>query len=311
MNAAERESRLTFCNRSRSRHNHQVTYSLEDRLTAARSDADADAAVLVDLGCDLADAGEHLDAAWCFRAALDLGDEVAAFNLGNELAALGRDRDALLAYERALAAGEHDAWLNLGDVLERLGDLGGALRAYEQGQACGDVNAGLARAFLLRETGDPKAATDVMEQLAADGSGLADAVAACWLYDTTLDTSLEARLRAGADLCPGARSDLADILHRSGRLDEAVRVLQPGVDLGEPDSCLALGNIYADDLDNPTAAETAYRAGILAGDAHCHHNLAVLLQNEGRLGEARHHYTLAADAGDSLAQRALDQLDDD
>lgn len=285
-----------------------VAPSLSDRLVAARTSPDA--AELVQLGCDLSDAGEHIDAAWCFQTALRVGDEVAAFNLGNELVALGRDRDAVDAYERALAAGVTDAWLNLGDVLERLGDLAGALQAYERGEGVGDPNAGVARAFLLRETGEREAAMTLVEHLAHAGSALADAIAACWLYDTTLDPGLEARLRTGADLHPGARADLADILRRSGRVDDAVAVLQRGVELGEAESFMPLGNIYADVLDDPNMAETIYRRGIGAGDIHCHHNLATLLEDQDRTDEARLHYRIAAEAGDALAQRALTDLDD-
>src|SRR3954451_10938415 len=64
-----------------------VAPSLADRLAATRSSQNA--AELVNLGCELSDAGEHVDAAWCFQTALRLGDTVASFNLGNELVALG------------------------------------------------------------------------------------------------------------------------------------------------------------------------------------------------------------------------------
>jgi len=43
------------------------------------------------------------------------------------------------------------------------------------------------------------------------------------------------------------------------------------------DSWLPLGNLYADELGMPDAAEAAYRSGIAAGDNHSHHNLALLL----------------------------------
>ena len=51
------------------------------------SDQLSDTALLVDLGCDLADAGRHGDAEYCFRRAVALGAEWVMFNVGNELKA--------------------------------------------------------------------------------------------------------------------------------------------------------------------------------------------------------------------------------
>jgi Flp pilus assembly protein TadD len=109
---------------------------LDDRLTSIASSTDPDE--FNALGCDLADAGRHGEAAACFRRAVSLGHTWVTFNLGNSLAALGRFQEAAAAYESALAEGETDAHLNLGMVLEELGDLAGAMRAYGEGAAVGD-----------------------------------------------------------------------------------------------------------------------------------------------------------------------------
>jgi hypothetical protein len=61
----------------------------------------------------------------------------------------------------------------------------------------------------------------------------------------------------------------------TGRVDEARTVLERGAKLGEVESWLPLGNLYADELGDAAAAETAYRSGIAAGDTYCHHNLGV------------------------------------
>jgi tetratricopeptide (TPR) repeat protein len=122
---------------------------------------------------------------------------------------------------------------------------------------------------------------------------------------------VEDRLRAGADLHPGARADLADILCHSGRITEAIQVLRRGVDLGESDSCLPLAKLYDEELGDLDAAEATYRAGIDSGDNNCHHNLARLFEEQDRLDEARHHYELGAAGGDALAQRALIDLDEE
>src|SRR5947209_13511413 len=107
-----------------------MTEDLDVRLRrlqgAGAGDVDPD--TLIDLGCDLADAGRQTDAEWCFRRASDMGDTVASFNLGNALAAQQRWEEAVAAYELALAGGEPDASRNLGKVLEDLGDLAGAMR---------------------------------------------------------------------------------------------------------------------------------------------------------------------------------------
>lgn len=71
---------------------------------------------------------------------------------------------------------------------------------------------------------------------------------------------------------------------------------------------LPLGNLYADYLDEDDFAEATYRRGIEAGDVHCHHNLAVLLDRRGDTHTAELHYGLGADAGDALALRGLNEL---
>ena len=273
--------------------------------------ASGDVDTVVSLGCDLSEAGDHVNAARCFQWAVAEGAEWVTCNLGNELVSLDRDGEAIVMYHRAVRAGQTDAWLNLGQALERRGDPRAALDAFEHGHDAGDVNAGLAQAFLLREADRRDEAEQIVQQLADAGSALADAVAACWLFNRTLDPALEQRLREGADLYPSARADLAQLLHDSDRLLEAVEVLQRGTSLGEVESFLPLANLYLDDLDDPATAEALYRAGIDAGDMYCHHNLAALLADQNRLNEAIYHYECAAAAGDALAAQALRQLDAD
>lgn len=81
--------------------------------------------------------------------------------------------------------------------------------------------------------------------------------------------------------------------------------------LGEVESMLPLGNLYTDVLGDDEAAEAAYRAGAAQGDAHSHHNLAVLLEEAGDRAGAERHYRLAIEGGDSLAVGALRDLLDD
>jgi tetratricopeptide (TPR) repeat protein len=284
-----------------------MTEDLDARLRSLRAAGDADA--LVDLGCDLAEAGRHADAEQCFRLAAEQGDTVAAFNLGNALAAQRRWAEAVDAYEIALAGGEADAWRNLGLVLEDLGDLAGAMRAYRGAVTAGDLEGGLQLAFLLREQGERDEALAVAEEIAAAGDDEAAAVVACWRFCTTLDPALEPALRAGADHFPTARTDLAYLLRESGRAEEARWVLELGAKRGEQVSWLPLGNLYREELGDDEAAEEAFRAGIAAGDVYCHQNLAVLLADRGDLDGAVEHFRLGAAAGDQLAAQTLRGLE--
>ncbi len=279
---------------------------LDGRLRRLRACRDADA--VIELGCDLADAGRHQDAERCFRRAAELGDALGWFNLGNSLAARGQVTDAVDAYEQALAGGEPGAWLNLGVVLEELGDLVGAMRAYRGAREAGDTQGGLQLAFLLQEQGEHEQALTVAAELAAAGDDVAAAVLACWRWAASHDTSLEVDLRTGADRYPGARVALASLLRVTDRVAEARFTLERGAKLGEVQAWLPLGNFYAEELRDEEAAEEAYRAGIAAGDGYCHHNLAVLLADRGDLDGAVEHFRLGAADGDDLAAEALREL---
>jgi tetratricopeptide (TPR) repeat protein len=283
-----------------------MTEDLDARLWRLQASEDVDA--LIDLGCDLADAGRQLDAEWCFRRAAELGDTLASFNLGNALAAQQRFEEAVAAYEVAVAGGEGDAWRNLGRVLEELGDLAGAMRAYRGAATAGDLEGGLQLAFLLREQGEREQALLVAQEFADAGDEEAVAVVACWRWCSTRDLALEPALRAGAAHFPPARTDLAHLLLETGRSEEARSVLERGAKLGEQVAWLPLGAFYADVMGDDEAAEEAYRSGIAAGDSYCHHNLGVLLADRGDLEGAAEQFALGAATGDQLAAQALREL---
>lgn len=270
-----------------------------------------DAGPVVARGCAAAEAGDLAGAELLFREATLLGSVVAPFNLGNCLAEQERWTEAVDAYELALSRGETDAWLNLGLVLHELGDLAGEIRAYEQAEAAGDSGGALGLAFCHRELGDRAAAMAAAQRGAAAGNETAAAVVACWTWCTTFDPSLEPALRAGAEHFAAARSDLGGLLLATGRPDEARCVWELGMKLGEVESMLPLGNYYRDVLDDMDGAEAAYRAGASAGDAHSHHNLAHLLEEQGDHVGAEIHYRIAAEKGDTLAAAALRDLLDD
>lgn len=125
---------------------------------------------LLELGCELAEAGRLPDAESCFRQAMDVGSADGAFNLGNCLAEQERWTEAVGAYEVLIGGGVADAWLNLGIVLHELGDLAGEIRAYQRAEAEGDSGGPLGLAFALRELGDREAALEAARRSAQAGT---------------------------------------------------------------------------------------------------------------------------------------------
>ncbi len=298
---------------------------LQARLRDALAGSDVDE--LVELGCDLADAGRQEQALACFQRAVDLGQDWIWFNVANTLRELDRPTEAVTAYQRAIAAGQSDAWLNLAHVLDSLGDLAGAMEAYRAaGQAGGQPEGHVQLAHLLHQQGEPQRAQAALAPALQRGYLPAVALAARWRWENTRESAdpvLEQQLRAGAGVDGSARADLAELLIATGRREQAREQLQLGAKLGQRECWLPLGNLLAgDDLSaepgqeqevdgaevDKAGAEEAYRAGIAAGDEWCHHNLALLLLQRGDVRAAEEHLLAGAAAGDELAQLAWQDL---
>lgn len=289
----------------RVRHSGGMVPDLDERLRAA---SDLDAEALTDLGHDLAEADRPADAESCWRRASENGSVRASFNLGNCLAGQQRWLESMSAFKLAIARGDTEAWINIGWVLHELGDLAGEIKAYQSAEAAGESGGPLGLAFALREQGDRDGALAAAQRSAAAGNETGAAVVACWQWCSSFDPALEPALRAGAEHFPSTRADLAQLLLNTDRVDAARQVLERGMELGEVESMLPLGNLYADVLNDRDAAERAYRAGIALGDAHSHHNLGLLLQENGDFSGAEQHYRAAIDGGDTLAVNALRDL---
>ena len=257
-----------------SRHNGCMDDSLRRRLEDARISEDADQ--LVDVGCDLAERGEHEAAADCFSRAIRMGAEWATHNLGNELVSLGRDAQSIEYFERSIAIGQSESLLNLGQVVERLGDFVRAAAIYRRAMNAGDVNAGMSLAFLMHERGKRDEAEQAAASAARAGSPLARAVLATWQWDRHRDVALEDELRSSVGVYDSARAALADLLESTDRPAEALALLKAGAERNESASWLPLGNLYIR-LGREADAEAAFRRGIAVGDAWSHHNLATLL----------------------------------
>lgn len=191
---------------------------------------------------------------------------------------------------------------------DELGDLAGEIRAHQSAEADGHSGGALGLAFALREPGDRDAAMAAAQRSADAGDETGASVVACWQWCSSLDPSSELALRAGADHFPSSRVDLAALLMSTDRIEEARQVLEHGMRLDEVESMLPLGNLYADALGDKDAAAMAYLADAALGDAHSHHNLAVLLEENGDRTGAERHDRAAVDGGDSLAVGALREL---
>ena len=285
-----------------------MTEDLDARLRRLQASEDVDA--LIDLGCDLADAGRQTDAEWCFRRAADMGDTVASFNLGNALAAQQRWEEAVDAYEAR--AGRRRA--------RRLAQPRQGARGPRRPRRC---DARLPRRRRRRRPrGRPAAGLPPARAgRAARGHGRRAWRSRPWATRRPRPSS-----PAGAGAPPSTRRwsptsapgptssrrrgpTSPTCCAETGRPDEARFVLEKGAKLGEAVAWLPLGNFYADEMGDDEAAEEAYRGGIAAGEAYCHHNLAVLLAERGDFDGAVEQFRLGAAAGDQLAADALRELE--
>ena len=109
----------------------------------------------------------------------------------------------------------------------------------------------------------------------------------------------ENRYRSAADdgqkLAP---YNLANLLSRQGRLQEAERWYKRAIELDDFDALVNLGNDLAEQDGRAAEAEDYYRRAIARHDVKGYYNLAVLLSHEeGRAAEAEQLYIAAATAG--------------
>lgn len=282
-----------------------MTYDLEVlRRRAEVLLASDDWAHVVDLGCELFDVGSYSDAEKLFRHAVDGGQSWALINLGNALAAQEKWIEAVDAFQAAADAGDADAWFNLGWALDSAG-LPGAETAYSAASDAGDGKAALELAFRAHAVGLLDRAIELAKRAEGLGDGHARAIRACWTWDATHDPGLEPELRAAVELFPAARVDLAELLAGSARTNEAADLLRTGARNGEVESYIALANLLWDHYGDLQGAEEYFRLGATAGDVHCYYNLGLLLEEQGRLEEARSAFQEGADSGDPLAIQHL------
>lgn len=241
---------------------------------------------LVERGCELSDAGDHLGALECFLVAADAGSADGAFDAGNEYRKLGRRDEARAMWILATDRGQIDAWYNLGLLLEELGDDAGALAAFRQAAEHGDSKGLMAEAINLHVAGRWKRARRLMKKARRDKRerDFVDAITAAWDWEAHRDVTLEPALRRAVELYPSAVAELGELLVATDRVDEAERLLDEACRNGNYDACLPLGLLREQVLHDLDGAEDAYRRGIALGDGHSVDNLAILQEERRAAG---------------------------
>ena len=287
-----------------------MTEDLEARLRRLRA-SERTSTQLIDLGCDLADAGRQRDAEWCFRRAADLGD---AGRLRSTSATPsprrsgGRRRSPPTSWRWPAASPTPGA--TSAGCSRTSATSPGRMRAYRGAADAGDLEGGLQLAFLLRSRASASRPSRWPRSWPRPGDDEAAAVLACWRWCATRDPALEPDLRAGADLFPRGPRRPRRPAARDRPPAEARFVLERGAKRGDVESpgcrwATSTPRRWRDD----EAAEEAYRSGIAAGDVYCHHNLGVLLAERGDFDGAVEQFRLGAAAGDELAASALREFD--
>lgn len=109
---------------------------------------------------------------------------------------------------------------------------------------------------------------------------------------------IERLLTAGLQDSPEFALPLARLLLSEGRVEAGRTRAEWAVEAEVYGAALLLGNLLSETPDSTDAAEAAYWRGIATGDAHCAHNLAVLLQQRGEDERSRELHRLARSMGD-------------
>lgn len=116
---------------------------------------------------------------------------------------------------------------------------------------------------------------------------------------------VERLLKVGLEESVEFALPLAQIMIGQGRMLEAQEFLERAVGAGVYGAALLLGNILSEKPGGFDAAAAAYRLGIISGDGHSAHNLAVMLLESGDSARAREFHELAVLMGDPTPLEGL------
>lgn len=262
-----------------------------------------------EVGCDLYDEGDFEDAVSCFQRSVEEGNSTAWLNLGNSLRELGREPEAAVAFRRAIAEGEQDALLNLGDVLLALDEQGEARIVLEEASSSGDRTAHLYLARLFATQGEVDSALAAYEVARRSGVAAATGELGIYLYDLGRDEEAEPLLASCADEDADCRASLGDLLRRSGRIEDALRLLEEGVRLQQVEAYIPYASALLEQ-GRSVEAEAILREAAARGDSYAHLNLGLIHEQAGRPLQALQEYVLGQTAGDREATAALSRLRD-
>lgn len=248
-------------------------------MTTADTGPSEEAARQIELGCDLADAGDHVEAIEAFEKAVGLGEAWVALNLGNSFREIGELERARQAFEHAWRIGEDpDAAYNLANALVLLGADSDAekLRAELRQEAYPLIV--IEDAIDLSQAGKVDEALAALRPIAESPShhsshrDYAAGVIGHLLFHRE-DPSAEEWLLRGAESYPSARDDLGELYSTRGE-EKAWSVWQRGAALGEPESAVPLANAYWEAGRHEEAIRVLVTVAEL--DAHAAENLAMM-----------------------------------
>ncbi|WP_369169899.1 tetratricopeptide repeat protein [Streptomyces sp. R28] len=240
---------------------------------------------------------------WLRRAA-EAGDAESAGWLGRLLAERGDAREAELFLEKAASAGDAVAATSLGKLL--------------RGRAMGWLRAGA-------KLGDPEAAHRLGQLLMSDGD--IDGAAECYdiavkaeyaevatSYAALLRLSDEPHLagvwfRRAADAGDQRAVQALMVNPANHSVDEAVRFLDEEAKNGVALQATNLG-VLLEEHGRVGEARSWYLTGHRGGDAYAAYRLAVLIEREGAPEEAEPWYREAAAMGHPAARKALGEPPD-
>lgn len=263
-------------------------------------DGSTDRHVHARMGYLLAQSGDLTGAERAYRRAIRLHQNLPGFR--SELAVVlnhqGRREEAIAILTELIAEGSIDPHVHarLGQLLAHSDDLIGAEQALRKAIALEPSVSGFRNdlAGVLLRQGRQEEALAMVRKLVAEG--IADQHAHARLGHLLAQfgdlAGAEQAFRNALELypnLPGFHRELANVLNRQGRREEAIAILSEFIAQGstDPHSHALLGHLLARSNDL-TGAEHAFRKAVELGPetAEFRNELAGLLNNQGRREEA-------------------------
>ncbi|MGI8335745.1 tetratricopeptide repeat protein [Actinomadura scrupuli] len=197
------------------------------------------------------------------RECAEAGTPGAWSTMGDLLRGTGRPEEAISAYQRAGEAGTPDAWPRAGTLLSRAGRKDEAITAYRHAGEAGLAKAWMSVGRLLEETG-------------------------------RVDEAISAYQHAAQTGCPDGLDHAARVLDEQGRLEEALAWLQDRARAGTPTTAWSLAGELLHRAGRVDEAITSFQHAGAAGLGYAWESAGELLEETGRIEEAITAYQHAA-----------------